>query len=126
MEIRELDVQDDAALRRFHQIGWRAEKEDGRPWNAFWTLEEIGPALREQTADQRLVPLCLFDGDEMVAGGVVGMSLLDNVDKAWIFPAVEPERRGRGLGSRLLEGLVEHARANGRSVALSGVAVPFE
>ena len=126
MEIRELDVQDDAALRRFHQIGWRAEKEDGRPWNAFWTLDEIGPALREQTADQRLVPLCLFDGDEMVAGGVVGMSLLDNVDKAWVFPAVEPERRGQGLGSRLLEGLVAHARANGRSLALSGIAVPFE
>ena len=126
MEIRELDVRDDAALCRFHQIGWRAEKEDGRPWNAFWTLQEMVPVLREQTDDHRLVPLCLYDGDEMLAAGMVGMSLLDNVDKAWMFPAVEPERRGQGLGGRLLEGLVEHARANGRSLALSGFAVPFE
>ncbi len=125
MEIRQLDVHDDAALRRFHEIGWRAEKEDGRPWNAFWTLEEMGPVLREPTDDHRLDPVCLFDGDEMVAAGVVGMSLLDNVDKAWMFPAVEPERRGNGLGGRLLEGLIDHARAQGRTLALSGTAVPF-
>jgi GNAT superfamily N-acetyltransferase len=118
-------VQDDAALRRFHEIGWRAEKEDGRPWNAFWTLEEMGPVLREQTDDQRTVPLCLYDGDEMVAGGIVGMPLLDNLDKAWMFPAVEPERRGSGLGGRLLEGLLEHARDSGRTIALSSTAVPF-
>ena len=28
-------------MRRFHEIGWRAEKEDGRPWNTFWTYEEL-------------------------------------------------------------------------------------
>jgi len=37
LELRPLDVHDDAALRRWHGIGWRAEKDDGRPWNDFWT-----------------------------------------------------------------------------------------
>jgi len=125
MDIRLLDRADDAQMRRFHEIGWRAEKEDGRPWNAFWTLGEMSAVMREPTEDQRLDGVCIFEGDEMVAGGVLGLSLLDNLDKAWMFPAVEPERRGRGLGSVLLEGLVDRAREAGRTQMLSGTSVPF-
>ena len=37
MQTRRLDPSDDTQLRRFHEILWRAEKEDGRPWNPMWT-----------------------------------------------------------------------------------------
>ena len=125
MDIRLLDPADDAQLRRFHEIGWRAEKEDGRPWNAFWTYGEMAVMLREQTEDHRMTGVCVFDGGEMVGGGVLGMSLLDNLDKAWMFPAVEPERRGRGIGGELVEALVSCARDEGRTQMLSGTAVAF-
>ncbi len=41
-----------------------------------------------------------------------------DIESAWQVRgmATEPERRGRGLGGRLLETLVEHARANGGSL----------
>ena len=51
METRTLDPADDAQLRRFHEITWRAEKEDGRPWNPMWTFEEMAGLLPR--ADQR-------------------------------------------------------------------------
>ena len=126
MEIRRLDPHDDAQMRRFHEIGWRAEKEDGRPWNSFWTYPEMAGMLREPTDDQRMDCFCVYDGDRMLAGGLVELSLMDNLDKAFAFPAVEPELRGRGLGSMLLEAMIEHARDNGRSQVTGMTAVPFE
>jgi GNAT superfamily N-acetyltransferase/predicted GNAT family N-acyltransferase len=125
MDIRLVDPADAPSMRRFHEIGWRAEKEDGRPWNAFWTLSEMTAVMSEPTDDARLDGVALFEGDRMVAGGVVHLSLLGNVDKAWLFPAVEPELRGRGLGSALLQGLVDHAREHGRTEMLGGTSIPF-
>jgi GNAT superfamily N-acetyltransferase len=126
MEIRALDPYDDAQMRRFHEITWRAEKDDGRPWNSFWTYPEMAGMLREPTDDQRMDCLCVYDGGRMVAGGFLQLSLLDNLDKAWVFPAVESELRGRGLGSMLLDAMLERARDDGRSQVTSMAAVPFE
>jgi GNAT superfamily N-acetyltransferase len=126
MEIRALDPYDDAQMRRFHEITWRAEKDDGRPWNSFWTYPEMAGMLREPTDDQRMDCFCVYDGGRMVAGGFLQLSLLDNLDKAWVFPAVEPELRGRGLGSMLLDAMLERARDNARSQVTSMAAVPFE
>jgi GNAT superfamily N-acetyltransferase len=126
MQIRQIDVHDDPLLRRFHEIGWRAEMEDGRPWNTFQSYEEQSIALREPSPGQRVDALGIFDGDEMVGGGIVWLSLEDNLDKAFVFPAVEPELRGRGIGGELLEGLVEHVRAMGRTQVMSGASYRFE
>lgn len=121
-----LDPYDDAQMRRFHEISWRAEKEDGRPWNSFWTFQEMAGMLREPTDDQRMECLCLYDGQQMVAAGFAEMSLLDNLDKAWVFVAVEPELRGRGFGSMLMDALLETARRNDRTQVTGMLAVPFE
>src|SRR5215213_3888804 len=126
METRTLDPHDDAQMRRFHEIVWRAEKDDGRSWNSFWTYPEMAGVVREPTEDQRIDCLCVYDGDRMVAGGLVELSLLDNLDKAFMFPAVEPELRGRGLGSMLLDAMIEHARDNGRTQVTGMTAVRFE
>lgn len=125
LDIRTLDPYDDLQLRRFHEICWRAEKEDGRPWNAFWSYAEMAALFREQTDDQRVDGLCVVDGDRMLGGGVVGRSLLDNTDKAWVFPAVEPHLRGRGIGGAVLESLVERVADDGRTLVLAGAAIPY-
>lgn len=125
LELRPLDVHDDAALRRWHQIGWRAEKDDGRPWNDFWTLAEMRRLLREPTDDQAIDPWCVLEGDRMVGAGLVELSRLDNTDKCWVFPAVEPELRGRGIGGLLLEALAERARGHGCTQLISTSVIPY-
>ena len=126
METRPLDPFDDRRLERFHEITWRAEKEDGRPWNPMWTFEEMAGLFREPTSDHRLAGVAAYDDDHMVGAGWLNLSLLDNLDTAWSFVAVEPERRGRGIGTVVLEGLVDVARTEGRTQLLSNAGVPFE
>lgn len=126
MQTRQIDVHDDALLRRFHEIGWRAEMEDGRPWETFQTYDEMAVALREPSPGQRTDAIGIFDGDRMVGGGIVAVSLDDNLDKAFVYPTVEPELRGRGIGGELLEAMVEHVRGLGRHEVMSGATYAFE
>lgn len=126
METRPLDPTDTAQLERFHEITWRAEKEDGRPWNPMWTYEEMASFFRESTSDRRCVGVAAYDDERMVGAGWLNLSLLDNTDTAWCFIAVEPDLRGRGIGAVVLDGLVELARQDGRTQLLSNAGVPFE
>jgi GNAT superfamily N-acetyltransferase len=132
METRTFDPADETQLRRFYEITWRAEKEDGRPWNPMWSFDEMASLFRETTSDQRVVGVAAHDGDDggpgdrMVGVGWLNLSLLDNTDTAWCFVAVEPELRGRGIGAVVLDELVELAGMEGRSQLLSNAGVPFE
>jgi GNAT superfamily N-acetyltransferase len=122
-----IDPHDDSVFRRFHEIMWRAETEDGRPWNPMWTLDEMAGIFREPTAQRRYLGLAAYDdAGQMVGAGFLSLSLLDNLDTAWVFVAVEPALRGRGYGAVVLEGLVEAARADGRRQLLAGTGIAFE
>lgn len=126
METRPLDPHDGAQMKRFHEITWRAEKEDGRPWNPMWTFEEMAGLFREPTSDQRCEGVAAYDETGMVGIGFLMLSLLDNLDTAFAFVAVEPELRGRGIGAVLMDGLVELADREGRTQLLGGAGIPFE
>lgn len=121
-----VDPHDETVFRRFHEIMWRAEKEDGRPWNPMWTFDEMAGIFREPTAERRYLGLGAYDGDRMVGAGFLSLSLLSNLETAWVFVAVEPDLRGRGYGAVVLEGLVEAARADGRRQLLAGTGIGFE
>ena len=126
MQTRPLDPHDDDQMRRFHEILWRAEKEDGRPWNPMWTYRDAQGLFREETSERRNLGIAAYDGDRMVGVGFLMMSKLDNLDTAWVFAAVEPELRGRGIGTVVMDGIVETARAEGRTQLLGGAGVPFD
>jgi GNAT superfamily N-acetyltransferase len=122
-----IDPHEDSVFRRFHEIMWRAEKEDGRPWNPMWTREEMAGIFREPTAQRRYLGLAAYDdAGQMVGAGFLSLSLLDNLDTAWAFVAVEPALRGRGYGAVVLDALVEAARADGRRQLLAGTGISFE
>ena len=111
MQTRPLDPSDDDEVRRFHEIGWRAEMEDGRPWNAHWTFDEIASMLREPTPDDQAArsPRTTGRPSSAPAGE---HSLVDNTDKAYVFPMVDPPARRSGAGGALVEALVDHCRGS--------------
>jgi GNAT superfamily N-acetyltransferase len=126
MQTRPLDPHDDDQMRRFYEILWRAEKEDGRPWNPMWTYRDAAGLFREETTERRNLGVAAYDGEQMVGVGFLMMSKLDNLDTAWIFAAVEPELRGRGIGAVVMDGIVETARAENRTQLVGGAGIPFE
>lgn len=65
----------------------------------------------------------------VVEGSPVGWSRVffperDNLDKCWNHLEVDPQHRGAGIGSALLEWTEEQARAGDRSMLLTEVFVP--
>ncbi|HET6652052.1 MAG TPA: GNAT family N-acetyltransferase [Nocardioides sp.] len=126
MQTRPLDPHDEDQMRRFYEILWRAEKEDGRPWNPMWTFRDVQGLFGEETSERRNLALAAYDGEQMVGVGFLMMSKLDNVDTAWVFVAVEPALRGRGIGAVVMDGVVETARAEHRTQLLGGSGIPFE
>ncbi|MEP7090708.1 MAG: GNAT family N-acetyltransferase [Nocardioidaceae bacterium] len=125
LDIRRLDPHDDGQMQRFHEIGWRAEKEDDRPWSGFFTLTELTAFMREQAADRRVVGYCAFDGDQMVGAGALLLPQLDNLEKAFGFIHVEPELRGRGTGGALVEVVAQAARDDGRRLLMVDADVNY-
>jgi GNAT superfamily N-acetyltransferase len=126
IEIRPVDLHDEDELRRFHEVGRRSELEDGRPWNAFWPYGDLVGRLREPAGDRRTTGWCALEGDRMVGMGLLELSLLDNLDKAWVFVAVEPGSRCRGVGGALVETLLQQVRQEGRAEVLAEAAIPVD
>jgi GNAT superfamily N-acetyltransferase len=86
---------------------WRQVRLAVQPGERTAPVEEIRRRLREEP--YRLYLLAYRDG-ELVASGFAGKSDLGH---ASLMPLVPEQNRGQGLGSALLERLVEHAREQG-------------
>src|SRR5688572_12843050 len=63
-------------------------------------------------------------GGEVVGTASVGLPLLDNQHAAHVEFFVHPDHRRRTIGSLLLDTVVEHARAAGRTVVLASPYSP--
>ena len=122
MRTRPLDPFDDEQMRAFYDVSWRAEMEDGRPWNGHWTYDELTSTLREPSRDRLMLGHCVYDGDTLVGAGIINLGLLDNTDKGWVFAMVDPPYRRRGAGTALVEAMVGHVRDEGRTEVLSNAS----
>jgi len=125
MQVRRIDVGDDAQMKRFHQITEVADTYQ-RPWCTQWSLDELLVEVRNQDESSRWELLGAFEDDEMVGAGLVILPLLDNVDKVYSGVFVEPGLRRQGIGSVLVDEVVATARDEGRSCVLSDTGVPGE
>lgn len=128
MDIRQLDIHDEATFRRYHEIAWNAEH-DGRSWTSMWTYAEMHAAFHDQTEDERFEGWCAFHGrhsDQMVGAAFLAFSLADNLDKAYLQVWVEPALRRRGVGTALVDAGVERVRAEGRTVVTGEASYTFE
>ncbi|MEU4294132.1 GNAT family N-acetyltransferase [Kribbella sp. NPDC026596] len=82
-------------------------------------LEEARVLFTGDHSDQRADGLGLVDGDTWAGIAWLDWWLLDNTDTVDVELAVVPSYRRQGVATRLLEAVIELARADGRRV-LSG------
>lgn len=124
MEIRQLDLTDAAALRRWHEITEVADTFE-RPWCTQWSFEELTIQVRTDEANDWMLTGA-FDGDRMVGAAFLALPRLDNMEKVYAGFFVEPPLRRQGIGSALVEHAAASARADGRREILTDTGVPAE
>ena len=125
MEIRRLDLLDEAELARFHAIGEGAERFE-RPYATTWGLDEMRIELTEEDPSERKDCVVAVDGDEVVGAGIAFSATNDNRHLSWLMPWVEPAQRRRGIGSAVLAELVAICRADHRTDLVMESAYPFD
>ena len=124
-EIREVDVTDEALLRRLWEIGAAAAEEvaevhDFPSWPA-WRWQWLN-----RTASYDHVLLAAYEDGEPVGFADVGLPLLDNTDLAEVDLWVAERARRRGHGSALLDGVVDCVRDAGRRIVFAGMTASLE
>jgi GNAT superfamily N-acetyltransferase len=125
MQVGELDVHDDEQLHAY----WAAGKEGdafGRPYAAYRSIEALRVGLRSKTIFSDVVALAATEDGEVLGIGEVVAPKLDNTHLAMLETIVRPAHRGRGVGTALLDAMLETARGWGRTTAIAEVNMPFE
>ena len=125
MDITELDVEADVALRAVYDLERRAALV-GREDAPHWSWQEMAGAARRPDPGERQ---CFFVG--RVEGRIVGfcvayLSLHDNLDKCWIDVKVDPADQHHGYGRLLLEHVVRFATEQGRTTTVLETILPFD
>ena len=125
MDIRQVNVFDDTELERFHEVTERAEAFE-RPHHSSWSLEEAKLELRRQDPIERPEAWAAYDEGIMVGGASLWFPLMDNLDKCWGALGVDPDHRGRGVGSALVAQIVTRLEQEGRSTMVTETSYPFD
>ena len=123
MEIRELDVADDATMHAAYDVETRSMRLD-RESMPHWTMQEALGAYRSTDSGERQVLLGAYDGETLLGMACLWFPLLDNLDKLYLDLQVDPAVRRRGVGRRLLAEVEERARADGRTLVLTESKMP--
>ncbi|MCW2791551.1 MAG: hypothetical protein JWO76_649 [Nocardioides sp.] len=122
LEIREVDVQDEPALRSWWETGRAASAE--RPFDAWPTWEVSRATLPDVRADSALSLYLAVEDGRVVGAGRYFVFLLDNTHLAEIDVHVAPEHRRRGVGTRVLDALETRARGEGRTTVIGSAYAP--
>ena len=123
MQTHLVDVHDDAQCARAHDI-LVASRSLGRPWHRPPSLQE---SVLEWRFEDRAEPMEMWAAAD--GGDVTGIASLwlpqdDNTSMMWCDIQVDPAQRCRGVGSALMERLVERAVAETRTALVGDTMVP--
>lgn len=124
IEITEVDVHDEAALRQWWEVGRAASAERSHDaWPAWEVSRRSLPLAR---TDSVLTLLTAHEGDDAVGSALLLTFLLDNTHMADMTPYVDPTHRRRGVGRLLLADVEERVRRAGRSTVVSSAFSPVD
>lgn len=127
MDIRKVDLDDDAIMKRFYAI-MRAAELYQREDMPFWSEREATVMFRREEETEKCDFFGAFEGrgaEHMVGIALMMRPVLDNTRFAFVGVNVEPQRRNRGIGSALAEYVVAAARAAGRTHVLTEMNLAF-
>ncbi len=123
VEIREVDPNDEAELRRWWETGH--ETMAGRPYDLrpTWATTRATMTVPHDDFEQTL--LAAYDGDAMVGSAIRVLPIADNLAMSYADVTVPERHRRRGVGSALLADVEARARAAGREYVLVEVLAPI-
>lgn len=116
MDIRPLDPDDLGTMKQVVDLETATEAHDA-PWRHPMTLRSLDAEIRWAWDLEPGRHMVAFDGDAMVAHGILELSERDNLDLAWFGISVSPHLRRRSYGTAMLRHLQDEARAAGRTKA---------
>ena len=124
VDIREIDLADDAAHGARCTASTSRSSHLGRESMPHWTHQEFLGAYRSGDSGERQVVLGAYDGDTLLGFAGLWFPLLDNLDKVYLELHVDPPARRRGVGRALVDELEARARADGRTLLLTDSKIP--
>jgi GNAT superfamily N-acetyltransferase len=125
VRVRELNRGSEAEFVRYHEIYSAAEGFE-RPWAALRSLDDHRVDIHNADPGERFLPLVAEDGGTIVGAAAFYLPLSDNQKFAWLVPWVEPERRGWGVGTALLDSMVGMSRDENRTDLVMEAPCPFD
>ena len=125
MHIHPLDATDEQALQAWHAT-YLAADTAGRAHATPWMLPEMRADFLGERTGERVLPFAGYVDGQVVSCGLVELHLKEDLDVADVMAWTDPDRRGLGYGSAMLERLTGTARDAGRTTLTSEVAVPLD
>lgn len=125
MDIRPIDLSNDVEIKGWYEArhAARQHQREGMPG---WSEREARVILTVPESAVDWLAAAAFDGEEVLGATLMYVPLLDNTDISIVEVNVPPERRRRGIGTALVEFLVDTCRSLGRSTILIEADLPFE
>lgn len=117
--VHPVDPADDDTFAELYDVYARAHT---RPFDGPYLAAEKRINLTDDAYGTKLTLLARDDDGRPVAGGCVVVPLLDNTEAAFLDVFVLPDHRRRGLGSAVLDALLDIARSHGRAKAFAEAA----
>ncbi|MEV8372882.1 GNAT family N-acetyltransferase [Kribbella sp. NPDC056861] len=117
MEIVEVDGRDATVFERFFTLRDAVRQEDEFPSNRG--IEEARVLMADEHSDVRANGLGLVDGDTWLGIAWLDWWLQENTHEVTLELAVAAQYRRTGVGSRLLDAVIERAKAAGRTLVSS-------
>lgn len=125
MKVQPLDVYDDRTLRSYWQV-LRDADAFGRPYAAFGPYDDMAMQLRDANPTREVVGFVALDGHEVLGGSNLVCPLLDNTHLAHAEPMVHPDFRNRGIGTAILERILESMRERRRTTLIIEASKPLD
>jgi GNAT superfamily N-acetyltransferase len=125
VDIHDIDVHDDAQFHDFY-VNTRDALLYQRPHAPLWSEREASVMFRHEEPTEEGHAIAAYDDGRLVGGAELFFPLMDNRHMAYAEVHVAPQNRRQGVGSAVLEHVVDRVRSRGRTVLLAEANLPLD